>query len=107
MQTRQMGRGTMKPKTQEEIQAWIINWLQEKADIPRESIDLDKPFADYHLDSLTSVELGYDIEEWSGGESSPATREAWKARYPYVWNYLTINKMSEYLSRIIEHMRSV
>ena len=101
-----MGRGTMKPKTQEEIQAWIINWLQEKADIPRESIDLDKPFADYHLDSLTSEELIYDLEEWSGGESSPVTRKVWKARYPYVWNYPTINKMSEYLSRIIENIRN-
>ena len=96
----------MKPKTQEEIQVWIIIWLQNNAGITSDAIELDKPFADYHLDSLTSVELIYDLEEWIGVESSPATRKVWKARHPYVWNYPTINKMSEYLSRIIENIRN-
>lgn len=78
----------MKPKTQEEVQAWIVDWLKSNADISTDSIELDKPFADYHLDSLTSVELSYDLEEWSGKELSVTT----------VWNYPTINKMAEYLS---------
>ena len=78
----------MKPKTQEEVQAWIVDWLKSNADISTGSIELDKPFADYHLDSLTSVELSYDLEEWSGKELSVTT----------VWNYPTINQMSAYLS---------
>tara|TARA_R100000808_G_scaffold23947_1_gene53983 strand:- start:29881 stop:30210 length:330 start_codon:yes stop_codon:yes gene_type:complete len=78
----------MKPKTQEEVQAWIVDWLKSNADISTDSIELDKPFADYHLDSVTSVELSYDLEEWSGKELSVTT----------VWNYPTINKMAEYLS---------
>ena len=78
----------MKPKTKDEAQEWIIKWLQENAGVTSDSIDINKPFADYHLDSLTSVEMSYDLEEWSGKELSVTT----------AWNYPTINKMSEYLS---------
>lgn len=78
----------MKPKTQAEVQSWIITWLQNNAGITEDVIELDKPFADYHLDSVTSVELSYDLEEWSGKELSVTT----------VWNYPTINQMSAYLS---------
>ena len=80
----------MKSKTQEEVQAWIITWLQDNAGITYESIDLDKPFADYHLDSLTSVELSYDLEEFSGK----------KLDVTVVFNYPTINKMSAYLADV-------
>jgi len=78
----------MKPKTQEEVQSWIIAWLQNNAGITSDTIDLDKPFADYHLDSLTSIEFSYDLEEWTGKELTVTV----------VFNYPTINKMSEYLS---------
>ena len=78
----------MKSKTQEEVQAWIITWLQDNAGITYESIDLDKPFADYHLDSLTSVELSYDLEEFTGK----------KLDVTVAFNYPTINKLSEHLS---------
>ena len=80
----------MKSKTQEEVQAWIITWLQDNAGITYESIDLDKPFADYHLDSLTSVELSYDLEEYIGK----------KLDVTVVFNYPTINKMSAYLADV-------
>ena len=80
----------MKSKMQEEVQAWIITWLQDNAGITYESIDLDKPFADYHLDSLTSVELSYDLEEFSGK----------KLDVTVVFNYPTINKMSAYLADV-------
>jgi len=75
-------------KSQDQVQEWLVKWLQSNADIPLDSIDIDKPFADYHLDSLTSVELSYDLEEWSGKELTATA----------VWNYPTITKMSEYLS---------
>ena len=80
----------MKPKTQEEVQSWIITWLQNNAGITSDTIDLDKPFADYHLDSLTSIEFSYDLEEWTGKELTVTV----------VFNYPTINKMSAYLSDV-------
>ena len=83
-----MGKGINMIKSQDQVQEWLVKWLQNNAGIPLDSIDIDKPFADYHLDSLTSVELSYDLEEWSEKELTATV----------VWNYPTINKMSEYLS---------
>jgi acyl carrier protein len=80
----------MKSKTQEEVQAWIITWLQDNAGITADAIDLDKPFADYHLDSITSIELSYDLEEFTGK----------KLDVTVAFNYPTINKMSAYLSDV-------
>ena len=83
-----MEKGINMLKSQDQVQEWLVKWLQDNADIPLDSIDIDKPFADYYLDSLTSVELSYDLEEWSEKELTATV----------VWNYPTINKMSEYLS---------
>ena len=83
-----MGKGINMIRSQDQVQEWLVKWLQNNAGIPLDSIDIDKPFADYNLDSLTSVELSYDLEEWSEKELTATV----------VWNYPTINKMSEYLS---------
>ena len=97
----------MKSKTQEEVQAWIITWLQDNAGITDDAIELDKPFAEYHLDSLTSIELSYDLEKFSGKQLDVTV----------AFNYPTINKMSKHLSLNVEidhttkeikqHMRNV
>ena len=78
----------MTSKTVEEVQKWIINWLQDNAGVSYDSIDLDKSFADYHLDSITSIELSYDLEEFTGKELDVTV----------AFNYPTINKMSAYLA---------
>ena len=33
----------MTPKTQEEVQEWIVQWLVDIAAVARDSIELDKP----------------------------------------------------------------
>jgi acyl carrier protein len=78
----------MKSKTQEEVQEWIVQWLVDIAAVARDSIELDKPFNDYHLDSLTAAEFSDDIHEWSGIEV-PITA---------LWNYPTLADMTRYLS---------
>tara|TARA_R110000824_G_scaffold139589_2_gene304805 strand:+ start:264 stop:626 length:363 start_codon:yes stop_codon:yes gene_type:complete len=78
----------MTPKTQEEVQEWIVQWLVDIASVTRESIELDKPFSDYHLDSLTAAEFSDDIHDWLGVEV-PIT---------LVWNYPTLADMTRYLS---------
>jgi acyl carrier protein len=77
----------MKPKTQEEVQEWIVQWLVDIASVTRESIELDKPFSDYHLDSLTAVEFSDDVHEWLG-LNLPAT---------VIWNHPTLADMTRYL----------
>ena len=78
----------MSAKTQEEVQGWIIQWLESNAGVLRESIELDKPFADYRLDSLTAVEFSEDAEIWLGIQFSPTV----------LWNHPTIEKMTQFLA---------
>jgi len=78
----------MTPKTQEEVQEWIVQWLVDVAAVSRESVELDKPFNDYHLDSLTAAEFSDDIHDWMGIEV-PIT---------ILWNYPTLADMTRYLS---------
>ena len=80
---------TAECKTKNEIETWLINWLVGKAGIPKEAIELNRPFADYALDSLTTVELGEDIEDFLHIEV-PMT---------IAWNYPTIDTLSTYLSQ--------
>ena len=77
----------MSAKTQEEVQGWIIQWLESNAGVVRESIELDKPFADYRLDSLTAVEFSEDVEDWLGIELTATV----------LWNHPTIEKMTQFL----------
>ena len=80
---------TAECKTKNEIETWLINWLVGKAGIPKEAIELNRPFADYALDSLTAVELSEDIEDFLHIEI-PVTVS---------WNYPTIDALSTYLSQ--------
>ena len=77
----------MTAKTPEEVQGWIIQWLEDNAGVLRETIELDKPFADYRLDSLTAVEFSGDVEEWLGIQLTITV----------LWNHPTIEKMTQYL----------
>ena len=78
----------MTPKTQEEVQECIVQWLVDVAAVSKEAIELDKPFNDYHLDSLTAVEFSDDVHEWLG-LNLPAT---------VIWNHPTLADMTRYLS---------
>jgi len=78
----------MTSKTQEEVQEWIVQWLVDVAEVSRESIELDKPFADYRLDSLTAVEFSGDIEEWLDITVTATV----------LWNHPTLRHMTIYLA---------
>ena len=78
----------MNPKTQEEVQEWIVQWLIDIAGVSKETIELDKPFADYRLDSLTAVEFSGDIEEWLDITVTATV----------LWNHPTLRHMTIYLA---------
>lgn len=71
------------------IEAWILDWLVQHADVRPTEIDRDKPFAEYGLDSLTAVELSQRLEEWLGVELNAIV----------AWNYPTPHKISRYLAQ--------
>ncbi|MCG8653967.1 MAG: polyketide synthase dehydratase domain-containing protein, partial [Pirellulales bacterium] len=72
----------------ESIEGWISHWLVVRAGVDPEDIDLEKPFADYGLDSMTAVELSGEIEDWSGVELTPVV----------AWNHPTVARMSRFIT---------
>ncbi len=73
----------------ERIESWLLNWLIERAAIPAEQVDANKPFAEYGLDSLTAVELSQELEDLVGVEVVPTV----------AWNYPTPATLSVYLAK--------
>jgi acyl-CoA synthetase (AMP-forming)/AMP-acid ligase II/acyl carrier protein len=73
----------------ERIESWMTDWLVERASVPREEIERDKPFAEFGLDSLTAVELSQDLEDWLHVQLTPVV----------AWNYPTPAALARYLAR--------
>jgi acyl-CoA synthetase (AMP-forming)/AMP-acid ligase II/acyl carrier protein len=71
------------------IEKWMLQWLMERAAVPEEEVNRDKPFAEFGLDSLTAVELSQELEDWVGVEVVPTI----------AWNYPTPAALSNYLAR--------
>ncbi|TWU23898.1 Long-chain-fatty-acid--AMP ligase FadD26 [Novipirellula galeiformis] len=70
------------------IEAWLAEWLVVRAGVQPDRVELDKPFADYGLDSMTSVELSGETEDWSGIELTPVV----------AWSHPTITQLSLFIA---------
>ena len=73
----------------ERIEGWLLNWMIERAAIPLNEVNRNKPFAEYGLDSMTAVELSQELEDWVGVEVVPTV----------AWNYPTPATLSRYLAQ--------
>ncbi len=74
-----------------ETESWMTQWLIARAGVAPGDVDLDKPFADYGLDSMTAVEMSGEIEDWSDVELTPIV----------AWNYPTVSRLSEFIAQQI------
>ncbi len=54
-----------------EIASWMRGYLAELLELPPEEIDEETSFDRYGLDSLASVGMIGDLEEWLGSELDP------------------------------------
>ncbi len=70
-----------------EVEAWMVAWLTARAGVNPSEVDLEKPFSDYGLDSITAVEMSGEIEDWSGIAVTPVI----------AWNHPTVARLSEFL----------
>lgn len=70
-----------------EVEGWMTSWLTVRAGVEASEVDLEKPFADYGLDSMTAVEMSGEIEDWSGIALTPVI----------AWNHPTVGRLSEFL----------
>lgn len=72
--------------------ATIAHWLSDYvARLSRQdvaSVDIERPFSHYDLDSIATVEMTADIEDWLGIRLEPTL----------IWDYPNIARLAAYLS---------
>lgn len=69
------------------IQAWLVNQIAKQLGIAAQTIKMGEPLTRYGLDSIDSVTIVGDMEDWLGAEL-PST---------LLWDYPTIEKAAHYL----------
>lgn len=79
---------TLKPRSQQEIEAWLGAWLCERLGIDPSELSGDRPFAELGVDSLTAVELSGELEQ-EFGVPLPAI---------VAWNHPTPSSLAGYLA---------
>ncbi len=72
-----------------EIQRWLLQWLIDRGGVSPTDALADRPFAEFGLDSLASVELSSELADWLGLDLSPVL----------AWTYPTPEKLSLHLAR--------
>lgn len=75
--------------TEEAIRAWLVSALAKELSMEPGDIDVRTPFDRYGLDSLASVAMAGELEEWLGREL-PVTS---------LYDYSTIEALSQHLAR--------
>jgi acyl carrier protein len=85
---RQQFHGMHVDRAAERIEAWMLQWLVERAGLPPADVQRDKPFAEFGVDSLTAVELSQELEDEFGVELNPIV----------AWNHPTPAALSRYLA---------
>ncbi|MEO0515676.1 MAG: AMP-binding protein [Cyanobacteria bacterium P01_A01_bin.116] len=77
-------------KRERAIENWIVHWLSERLEISANTIDPNKAFADYGLDSVMAVELAQDLGVFFNiAEPLEAT---------LAWNFPTIQGLAKHLA---------
>ncbi|HEY8025632.1 MAG TPA: acyl carrier protein [Burkholderiaceae bacterium] len=72
-----------------DIQNWLVSRFAELSQIDPRQIDVDRPFADYQLDSAVAVTVSHELGERLERELS----------ITLFWDYPTIRDLSEALGR--------
>lgn len=86
----QLQNSNSKPETMnavDTIQGWLVNQIAKQLGINPQTIKVTEPLTRYGLDSIDSVTIVGDMEDWLGAEL-PST---------LLWDYPTIDKAAKYL----------
>lgn len=70
------------------IQEWLVERIAAIAQIQPEEVEMDRPFAEFGMDSMQLFHLSGDLEKFLGCKVSEII----------AWDYPTIAKLSVYLS---------
>ena len=77
----------MKVLTKSDLQDWLVENIAKSTRLPKKSIGIDIPLANYGLDSLQSVIISGELEEWLNIQIEPTL----------FWDFPTIEKISSYI----------
>ena len=81
------------PKTQESIQAWLIEQFAEQLQIDPDQVDIKEPFESYGLSSSQSLIIAIKAEKQFGFKLSPVL----------LWHYPSIESLSH---RLVEEFNT-
>ncbi|MEM9483930.1 MAG: thioester reductase domain-containing protein [Cyanobacteria bacterium P01_F01_bin.116] len=73
------------------IKNWLTAWLAKVTNVALQSIEQDRPFSDYGIDSVTAMALAQDLEDWLSVSVAPGI----------LWDFPTINALGEQLAHQI------
>ena len=74
------------------IQTWMTHWLATKMNLPAQSIEPHKPFAEYGLDSMAAVEMAQAISDW--------LKPAKELKPTLAWDYPTLFALAHHLEHL-------
>ena len=78
---------TTEPITEASVQEWLITHIAAVAQINPQDVDLDRPFAEFGMDSMQLFQLSGDLQKFLGQEVSEIV----------AWDYPTIAQLSQHL----------
>ncbi|HIE02157.1 MAG TPA: hypothetical protein EYP59_18040 [Thiotrichaceae bacterium] len=74
-------------KSPESLKQWLSDWLETELALDPETIETDRAFADYGLNSTLAVVLAQDLSDWLEQPIEPII----------TWNYPTIAQITDHL----------
>lgn len=76
------------PLTESSIQQWLVERIAATAEVKPEEVDVDRPLADFGLDSIQLFGLSSDLEKFLGQKVSEVV----------AWDFPTIALLAKHLS---------
>ena len=78
---------TCPPRSASSIEQWLSEYVARSAGLAEQDVDVAQPFSHYALDSVATVELTADLEDWLGLRLPPTL----------LWDYPTIAALARHL----------
>lgn len=85
---REVSNQPSEPPSESCIQEWLVTRIAAIAQVEPQEIAMDRPFAEFGMDSMQLFELSGDLQKFLGHDVSEIV----------AWDYPTIAKLSHYLS---------
>lgn len=76
------------PVTEASLREWLVTQIAALAQVQPEDVDVDRPFAEFGMDSMQLFQLSGDLQKFLGREVSEIV----------AWDYPTIAQLSKHLT---------